>query len=116
MLTSLFIKQIQERLLLEKRDLLNKSDHNHDIDSHGDETDEVQANMLIDMHHQINIRNNAKLARIIDALRRIDDKRYGLCQDCGENIEEKRLLHNPYFTTCVSCAEQREIDSKRKRF
>ena len=112
----MFIKQIKERLLLEKRDLLNKASNDHDIDSHGDETDEVQANMLIDMHHQLNGRNNLKLRQITDALRRIDEKKYGCCQECGDSIEEKRLLYNPYFVTCISCAEQREIENKRKRF
>lgn len=111
-----FVKEIQEKLLLEKKELLNKSDYKPDIDTQGDETDEIQANLLIEMHHQMNSRNAAKLARVIEALNKIDGNTYGLCQDCGEDIQEKRLLHNPYFVTCISCAEQREVESKRKRF
>jgi DnaK suppressor protein len=117
MLSEAFIQKTKARLLDEKLELTEKSTKHHDIDTDGDETDEVQGHILIEMNHHFNTRNSEKLIHINDALKRIDDKTYGFCQDCEEDIPEKRLTANPYFMTCVSCAEERELESKqRKKF
>jgi DnaK suppressor protein len=44
-----------------------------------------------------------ELAQIREALRRIDDGSYGLCLDCGDPIEERRLLALPATAYCTSC-------------
>lgn len=111
-----FLNRMKKLLLAQKHDLLKQAGQDVDIDTDGDETDEIQGNMLIEMTNQLNTRNSAKLAQIEAALKKIEDGSYGLCQDCEEPIAEKRLLHNPYFQTCVSCAEEREAEEKRKRF
>ena len=114
MLKENFIKKIKEALLQQKTDLLNKSQQNLDIDIDGDDTDEIQGNILIGINKQLNIRNADKLRQIDDALERIKKSTYGICQDCEEQISEKRLLHNPYFLICISCAEARELERKRR--
>jgi len=112
-----FLTKVKNLLLAEKREILQQVSQDISIDTDGDETDEIQGNMLIELTNQLNTRNSAKLSQIEAALKRIDNKSYGLCQDCGEAIPEKRLLHNPHFQTCVSCAEDREAEDKqRKRF
>lgn len=118
MLNKTFLKKTKEKLLSQRDELLGKSvQKHHDIDTDGDETDEIQANILIELHNQLHTRNNSKLSQIESALQRIEDKSYGICQDCAEPIPEKRLLANPYFLTCISCAEEREAEDKqRKRF
>lgn len=117
MLNKTFLNKTKAKLIAERQELSAKSTQRPDIDTDGDETDEVQGNMLIDLHHQLNTRNRAKLFQIEAALKRIEDRNYGICQDCEESIPEKRLSHNPYFLTCVACAEERETEDKqRKRF
>src|SRR5579885_2806310 len=116
MLNKTFIQKMKEALLLEKKQLLSQARVEQDIDTDGDETDEIQGNMLIEMQNQLSTRNSARLSQIEDALSRIEKQVYGLCQDCDEPIPEKRLLANPYCLTCVSCAEERELEEKRKRF
>lgn len=117
MLTKTFLKKTKERLLKERDELAEKSTHRSDIDTEGDETDAVQANILIDLENQLTTRNHQKLSQISDALKRMEEKTYGVCQDCEEDIPEKRLSVNPYFLTCISCAEEREAEDKqRKRF
>lgn len=108
-----FLQSIKDILVNEHRQLTNSAALNQEIDTDGDETDEIQANMLIEMNSHLLSRNAAKLVKIEDALRRLDDKSYGLCEDCEEEIPEKRLLANPYYLTCVTCAEQREIIEKQ---
>ncbi|MBF0536924.1 MAG: TraR/DksA family transcriptional regulator [Nitrospirae bacterium] len=53
-------------------------------------------------HHKI------KLNKIDEALRKIKDGSYGVCEDCGVLISEARLKVMPYATMCVECKEKRE--------
>lgn len=110
-----FLNKIKRLLVSQKDDIMKQSVQEVTIDVDGDETDEIQGNILIDLNNQLNTRNMAKLSQIELALKKIDESTYGLCQDCGEAIPEKRLLSNPHFQTCVSCAEEREKEEKRKR-
>lgn len=36
-----------------------------------------------------------------DALRKITDGKYGICEKCGEQIEEKKLVANPAAKNCI---------------
>jgi DnaK suppressor protein len=110
-----FLQKMKESLLKQKRDLVIRFTQAVDIDTDGDETDGIQANMILDVANQLTSRDAGKLRRIDSALQRIEDHTYGLCQDCGEKIPDARLLANPYFLTCVSCAEEREREEKNKR-
>ena len=116
MLNKTFIQKMKDSLQAEKKQLLSQACSEHDIDTDGDETDEIQGNMLIEMQNQLSTRNLTRLSQIEDALHRIDKQTYGLCIDCEESIPEKRLSANPYCLTCVTCAEERELEEKRKRF
>jgi DnaK suppressor protein len=112
-----FLQKMKNLLLEQRQELVKQVTKQVDVDTEGDETDEIQANILIDLNNQLSTRNSAKLNQIESALRRIEEKTYGLCQDCEDPIPEKRLLSNPYFQTCVSCAEEREAEEKqRKKF
>jgi DnaK suppressor protein len=108
------LDNIKEKLIKEKQECLQRSIRKPDIDSDGDEIDEVQANIQIDLHHRFANLNRIKLIQIEKALKEIEIGMYGICQDCEEIIAEKRLLANPYVSVCISCAEEREIEEKRK--
>lgn len=111
-----FIKNIEESLVAQKRSIIKAcEDRKVDIDTDGDEFDEIQGNLLIEMHNQLTTRNAQKLLQIEDALKRINENKYGLCEDCEEDIPEKRLLFNPYVATCVDCAENRELEEKQRK-
>jgi len=55
-----------------------------------------------------------ELEQIDLALRRIEDKAYGICTNCEEDIAIKRLEVLPYATLCVQCQEELE-ESVRHR-
>ena len=58
-----------------------------------------------------------KLAAIDEALGRIDDGSYGVCEECGLDIAEGRLTALPFTRLCVSCQSDRERESKlNKRY
>lgn len=111
-----FLKKIKSLLLSQRNEILNVSKTSSDIDTDGDETDEIQANLIMELNSQLTHRNYEKLRKINEALKKIEDKIYGDCEDCGESISEKRLLLRPYSPTCIFCAEERELlDKQRKR-
>jgi DnaK suppressor protein len=56
-----------------------------------------------------------KLLAIDDALGRIDDSSYGVCEECGLDIAEGRLEALPFTRLCVSCQSDRERESKLNR-
>lgn len=111
-----FLKKTMEKLLKQKEELSTVGfPPPTDIDTDGDETDSIQGNILIELNNQLSSRNLAKLSQINSALKRLEDNVYGICEECGEQIPEKRLQVNPYFLTCVSCAEERELEEKQRR-
>ncbi|MBF0345084.1 MAG: TraR/DksA family transcriptional regulator [Nitrospirae bacterium] len=59
--------------------------------------------ILQKLHH-----HKLKLNKIDEALRKINNGSYGICEDCGGFINEARLKVLPYATMCVECKEKRE--------
>ena len=51
-------------------------------------------------------RRDAALRRIALALERLDNGDYGICLECGEPINPKRLEFDPTVLLCVDCASQ----------
>jgi DnaK suppressor protein len=45
-----------------------------------------------------------ELAKISAALQRMDEGTYGICTDCGEKIDNRRLEVRPFSSRCISCA------------
>jgi DnaK suppressor protein len=53
-------------------------------------------------------RRQAMLVNITAALKRIDDGDYGLCVECDEPINPKRLEFDPTAILCIECASKEE--------
>ncbi len=51
------------------------------------------------------------LGRIDRALKKISNGGYGICEDCGEEIERKRLECIPYARFCIECERKNEVGS-----
>lgn len=47
----------------------------------------------------------AEIAKISATLRRIDSGDYGICTECGTDIDRNRLAVHPYAEECIDCAE-----------
>lgn len=89
--------------------------HQPDIDFEGDETDEIQAKIIARAAAQLLARKQEKLIKIDTALKKIENGNdFGKCEECSEEIAEKRLLFNPGFNTCITCAEHNELLKKRR--
>ena len=53
-------------------------------------------------------RRQAMLVKIAAALKRIDDGDYGLCRQCEDPINPKRLEFDPTVIYCIECASKGE--------
>jgi len=49
-----------------------------------------------------------RLTRMEEAERKLEEGTFGLCEDCGVEIEEERLRVVPYAVRCVRCQERSE--------
>lgn len=57
-------------------------------------------------------RERKLIKKINQALQRIDDGDFGICQECGEDITVPRLKARPMTTLCIHCKSKQEEDEK----
>ena len=60
-------------------------------------------------------RDRGKLQAIEDALDRIGEGSYGVCESCEQEIAEGRLQAMPFTRLCVQCQADRETEAKQNR-
>ena len=60
------------------------------------------------MKLKIKSRESRLINKIQAALNRIEDKTYGICESCGEDISIKRLEARPVTAKCIDCKEEEE--------
>lgn len=53
-----------------------------------------------------------ELNAVEEALVKIQDEEYGICEECGKNIPEKRLEVKPYAKYCIKCKEIMEEEGR----
>jgi DnaK suppressor protein len=63
----------------------------------------------------LNDREREKLVAIDEALQRIKEKSYGICESCEGEIQLGRLKVLPFTRLCVKCQEENEKESKRQK-
>ncbi|MBI5562284.1 MAG: RNA polymerase-binding protein DksA [Deltaproteobacteria bacterium] len=69
---------------------------------------ETDRNFLL----RVKDRERKLITKISEALKRIDDGTYGVCELCGEEISEKRLIARPVTTCCIECKKEEEEQEK----
>ena len=58
----------------------------------------------VDADVQVLQTERGRLEQINEALDRLENGQFGICQQCGTAISEERLKALPYTPLCVSCA------------
>ncbi len=89
-------------------DKVVREDFKVDVDDRSDELDQATSDAEQSMRMRLRNREMLYLKKIDEALRRIDDSIFGLCDACEEEIEPRRLMARPTATLCVSCKEDEE--------
>jgi len=75
-----------------------------------------RASLESDRNFELRIRDRERklLAKIQEAIKRIDDSVFGMCEVCGGEISEKRLVARPVTTLCIDCKTKQEQLEKLK--
>jgi DnaK suppressor protein len=75
-----------------------------------------RASQESDRNFELRIRDRErKLAKKLrEALQRIDEGTFGICEVCGKNISEKRLMARPITTLCIACKTKQEEQEKQR--
>jgi DnaK suppressor protein len=100
--------------LLERRAEIGRGmEHNLDNNdapplTRGDASDLAADALDSDTTLQLAERGSSEVAQIEEALRKIDEGTYGVCETCSEPIPWTRLQALPYATMCVKCKEVQE--------
>jgi DnaK suppressor protein len=76
-----------------------------------------RASLESDRNAMLRIRDRERklIAKIDDALKRISDGSYGLCEGCGGPIGLQRLKARPVTTLCIGCKSDQEAQERRQR-
>ncbi len=75
-----------------------------------------QASAETDMNFMLRLRGREQrlLKKIDEAIERIDNGTFGICDDCGDEIDFKRLKARPVTTMCIQCKTLQEEEEKRR--
>jgi DnaK suppressor protein len=88
------------------RDL--RSDREDLLDSGDVATVELNQSFTIRLRE----REEKLLNKVEAALARMQDGSYGTCEDCGDEIDIKRLMARPVTTLCIDCKSRQEAEEK----
>jgi DnaK suppressor protein len=69
-----------------------------------------RATLESDRNFELRIRDRERklIVKIQEAIKRLDDGVFGICNDCGGTISEKRLIARPVTTQCIDCKTKQE--------
>ena len=82
----------------------------------GDEGDRADIERSHEVSILISARDKEKLLAIEDAVERIREGTYGVCEECGDEIGSGRLKAMPLAKLCVSCQSRIEKETEHQKF
>ena len=103
------LEEMRQELLDEVRVQIERSRVQDHV---GDLGDYATADMTAEYAHLFGERLVRRLQLIEDALDGIENGYYGLCEECEEPINEKRLQLMPFALFCVRCQSELERQAK----
>ena len=111
------IEYFKEILTKQMEDLLNKADDtvtgmNVPKDNFPDPTDRASLESDRNFLLRIRDRENKLIKKIKKAVERIENKTFGICEKCGEDISTERLNARPVTTQCIDCKTKEEALEK----
>ncbi|OGP81456.1 MAG: RNA polymerase-binding protein DksA [Deltaproteobacteria bacterium RBG_13_65_10] len=84
-----------------------------DKETFPDPTDRALLESNRNFQLRIRERERKLLKKIQEALSRLDDGSFGVCEECGEDIGAERLRARPVTTLCIACKTRLEEIERR---
>ena len=109
-----FRKILEERkaAVIKRAQEMIEEDMTLDTNDLPDEMDLASSEYIQSFEFRLRGRERGLLGKIEKALKRIDDGSFGLCENCEEEINVKRLEARPETTFCIRCKEDQERQEK----
>ncbi len=113
-----FLSKVREQLTEMKARLLSEIDSELRAEREGNKDEGMDTYDLAseERDREINFilsdRERVKIKQVDDALARLDDGTYGVCESCGLEIAEERLQAMPFTRLCRDCQQDQEREAK----
>ncbi len=104
-------KEVKKNLLAERENVVAKlsgSDLSIDDSETPDPVDLAVRNYSKNVQLALSENESRQLELIDEALERLEEEEYGVCQNCEKEINPKRLAAIPWARYCLECQELRE--------
>jgi DnaK suppressor protein len=110
------LQDIKQKLLSQRDSLLKEAEETLNIlpsdlnfpDMGDQATAETDRNFIL----RLRDRERLLLKKIEETIERIDNKEYGMCVECGNEIGTKRLEARPVTTLCIECKTRQEEEER----
>jgi DnaK suppressor protein len=79
-----------------------------------DINDQASAESERNFEIRIKDRERKLIGKVQEALKKVAEGTYGICESCGEAIGSKRLMARPVTNLCINCKAEMEADEKRE--
>lgn len=116
-----FLAKMREQLGEMKTKLLSEIDSEMRAEREGNKDEGMDTYDLAseERDREINFilsdRERVKIKQIDDALDRLDEGTFGMCESCGLEIAEERLQAMPFTRLCRDCQQEQEKEAKSQR-
>jgi DnaK suppressor protein len=108
------MKAFREKLLAKKQEILEvytkTKAYGQEADQEGsqDVADKASSSYTKEFLFSLSNTERELLQEVDEALSRIDDRRFGVCLSCEDEMNLKRLEAVPWARHCVPCQEKQE--------
>lgn len=101
--------------LLEEMELESKAEREGNKDEGLDTYDLASEERDREISFILSDRERSKVKHIDDALERMEEGSYGVCDACGLEIAEERLTAMPFTRLCRDCQQDQEREARSQR-
>ena len=109
-----FFRRLLEQRIEELRSEAGKTVVDMDEeDNFPDPTDRASLESNRNFILRIRDRERKLIIKIQEALTRLDEGKYGICEGCGERIGIARLKARPVTTLCIECKSDQEVEERK---
>ncbi len=112
------LELLQRKLIEKKEDIKkivrenNKEEKGFLSTEVGDIADAASDSVERELLFELNDNERRILGNVEDALQKIENGTYGVCEKCGKEIEIERLKAMPFAKVCIKCKSQMEPHRK----
>jgi DnaK suppressor protein len=101
-----------ERDRITSGQLANDETLHIDANEQADDVDAASTGAEQSFRMRLRSRDNLYLKKVLEALEKITQGEFGVCEDCEEDIDVRRLKARPTAALCISCKEEQEKSEK----